>query len=59
MPAFLLDAGEALQLHLTNEIRTYELQAAIFKEALLSCLPITNGLNCNLFLLYIFVIIVG
>ncbi|XP_023551062.1 tRNA pseudouridine(38/39) synthase isoform X2 [Cucurbita pepo subsp. pepo] len=36
------DAGEALQLHLTNEIRTYELQAAIFKEALLSCLPITN-----------------
>ncbi|CAK9313472.1 unnamed protein product [Citrullus colocynthis] len=36
------DAGEALQLHLSNEIRTYQLQAAIFKEALLSCLPITN-----------------
>ncbi|TYK04459.1 tRNA pseudouridine(38/39) synthase isoform X1 [Cucumis melo var. makuwa] len=33
------DAGEALQLHLSNEIRTYKLQAAIFKEALLSCLP--------------------
>ncbi|XP_022133593.1 tRNA pseudouridine(38/39) synthase [Momordica charantia] len=36
------DAGEALESHLTNQVQAYELQAAIFKEALLSCLPITD-----------------
>ncbi|KAF5196395.1 tRNA pseudouridine synthase [Thalictrum thalictroides] len=31
------DAGQSLREHLKNEIRHYELQAAIFQEALLSC----------------------
>ena len=34
-----IDARQALLMHLENECRTYELQAAIFHEALLSCLP--------------------
>lgn len=37
------DAGQALRMHLENECRTYQLQAAIFHEALLSCLPSANS----------------
>ncbi|KAJ7969742.1 tRNA pseudouridine synthase [Quillaja saponaria] len=36
------DAGEALHRHLVNECRSYQLQAAIFHEALVSCLPISR-----------------
>ncbi|KAF3445351.1 hypothetical protein FNV43_RR10527 [Rhamnella rubrinervis] len=36
------DAGKALREHLAKECRTYQLQAAIFQEALLSCVPISN-----------------
>ncbi|KAF6175603.1 hypothetical protein GIB67_022605 [Kingdonia uniflora] len=35
------DAGAALLQHLQNEIKTYNLQAAIFQEALNSCLSTT------------------
>ncbi|KAK7279769.1 hypothetical protein RJT34_24826 [Clitoria ternatea] len=33
------DAGEALHAHLVNECQIYRLQAAIFHEALLNCVP--------------------
>ncbi|KAJ4701134.1 tRNA pseudouridine synthase [Melia azedarach] len=36
------DAGQALRVHLQNECRMYQLQAAIFHEALLNCLPLAN-----------------
>ncbi|KAL5776525.1 hypothetical protein ACOSP7_009451 [Xanthoceras sorbifolium] len=36
------DAGQALRVHLQNECQMYQLQAAIFHEALLSCLPLAN-----------------
>ncbi|XP_019073406.1 uncharacterized protein LOC100244254 isoform X3 [Vitis vinifera] len=39
----ITDAGQALRMHLENECRTYQLQAAIFHEALLSCLPSANS----------------
>ena len=38
-----LDAGEALHVHLVNECQTYQLQAAIFHEALLNCVPPSDG----------------
>ncbi|XP_034675924.1 tRNA pseudouridine(38/39) synthase isoform X2 [Vitis riparia] len=37
------DASQALRMHLENECLTYQLQAAIFHEALLSCLPSANS----------------
>lgn len=45
----LLDAGKALRVHLAQECRTYQLQAAIFQEALLSCVPMSNGARSKLF----------
>lgn len=30
-------------MHLQNECQMYQLQAAIYHEALLSCLPLENG----------------
>ncbi|KAL2324679.1 hypothetical protein Fmac_023737 [Flemingia macrophylla] len=36
------DAGEALRVHLVNECKIYQLQAAIFHEALLNCVPVSN-----------------
>ncbi|CAK7346710.1 unnamed protein product [Dovyalis caffra] len=36
------DAGQALHVHLENECRLYQLQAAIYHEALLSRLPLPN-----------------
>ncbi|GAV70885.1 PseudoU_synth_1 domain-containing protein [Cephalotus follicularis] len=36
------DAGYALRIHLENERQTYQLQAAIFHEAVLNCLPLAN-----------------
>ncbi|KAB1220796.1 tRNA pseudouridine(38/39) synthase [Morella rubra] len=36
------DAGEALHVHLANQCRSYQLQATIFQEALLSQLPISR-----------------
>ncbi|KAH9691999.1 PseudoU synth 1 domain-containing protein [Citrus sinensis] len=40
-----LDAGRDLRLHLRNECQVYQLQAAIFHEALLNCLPLANDQN--------------
>ncbi|KAK6228758.1 hypothetical protein SCA6_001098 [Theobroma cacao] len=37
------DSGQALRIHLENECQAYQLQSAIFHEALLSCLPLANG----------------
>ncbi|KAK4601605.1 hypothetical protein RGQ29_010963 [Quercus rubra] len=37
------DAGQALHVHFANQCRSYQLQAAIFHEALLSCLPISSA----------------
>uniref|UniRef100_A0A0R0HX59 Pseudouridine synthase I TruA alpha/beta domain-containing protein n=1 Tax=Glycine max TaxID=3847 RepID=A0A0R0HX59_SOYBN len=37
------EAGEALHVHLVNECQIYQLQAAIFHEALLNCVPLSNG----------------
>ena len=42
-----LDAGQALRVHLVNQCRDYQLQAAIFHEALLSCLPTSGGAESN------------
>ncbi|KAF7812793.1 tRNA pseudouridine(38/39) synthase isoform X1 [Senna tora] len=36
------DAGEALRVHLVNECQIYQLQAAIFHEALLNCVPLSD-----------------
>ncbi|KAE9618337.1 putative tRNA pseudouridine(38/39) synthase [Lupinus albus] len=36
------DAGQALRLHLANECQIYQLQAAIFHEALLNCMPLSD-----------------
>ncbi|XP_019427551.1 PREDICTED: tRNA pseudouridine(38/39) synthase-like isoform X1 [Lupinus angustifolius] len=36
------DAGQALRLHLANECQAYQLQAAIFDEALLNCVPLSD-----------------
>ncbi|XP_014514956.1 tRNA pseudouridine(38/39) synthase isoform X1 [Vigna radiata var. radiata] len=36
------DAGDALRLHLVNECQMYHLQATIFHEALLNCVPLSN-----------------
>ncbi|CAJ1976875.1 unnamed protein product [Sphenostylis stenocarpa] len=36
------DAGYALQSHLVNECQIYQLQATIFHEALLNCVPLSN-----------------
>ncbi|KAF5750736.1 tRNA pseudouridine(38/39) synthase isoform X2 [Tripterygium wilfordii] len=43
------NARQALCEHLQNECRTYQLQAAIFHEALLGCLPSENNQSslCN------------
>jgi len=38
-----LDAGDALRLHLANECQIFQLQATIFHEALLNCVPLSNG----------------
>ncbi|XP_021297176.1 tRNA pseudouridine(38/39) synthase isoform X1 [Herrania umbratica] len=46
------DSGQALRIHLENECRAYQLQSAIFHEALLSCLPLANGAETK-FLPYI------
>lgn len=43
-----LDAGQALRVHLVNQCRNYQLQAAIFHEALLSCLPISGVAESNI-----------
>ena len=32
-----------MRLHLVNECQIYQLQATIFHEALLNCLPLSNG----------------
>ncbi|XP_050269279.1 uncharacterized protein LOC126713564 isoform X1 [Quercus robur] len=37
------DARQALHVHFANQCRSYQLQAAIFHEALLSCLPISSA----------------
>ncbi|XP_030952133.1 tRNA pseudouridine(38/39) synthase-like isoform X3 [Quercus lobata] len=37
------DAGQALHVHFANQCHSYQLQAAIFHEALLSCLPISSA----------------
>ncbi|KAM7279949.1 hypothetical protein ACFE04_007083 [Oxalis oulophora] len=37
-----LDAGQALRQHLVKECQMYQLQAAIFNEAYLNCLPAGN-----------------
>jgi hypothetical protein len=47
-----LDAGQALRVHLVNQCHDYQLQAAIFHEALLSCLPISGGAESNITLLH-------
>lgn len=36
------DAGEALRVHLVSECQNYQLQAAIFHEAFLNCVPLSN-----------------
>ncbi|XP_057427477.1 uncharacterized protein LOC130720797 [Lotus japonicus] len=36
------DAGEALRIHLVNECQTFQLQAAVFHEALLNCVPLLH-----------------
>ncbi|XP_054790073.1 uncharacterized protein LOC129298274 isoform X2 [Prosopis cineraria] len=36
------DAGEALRLHFVNECQTFQLQAAIFHEAILNFMPPSN-----------------
>ncbi|XP_022768001.1 tRNA pseudouridine(38/39) synthase isoform X3 [Durio zibethinus] len=36
------DSGKALRIHLENECQAYQLQSAIFHEAVLSCLPLAN-----------------
>ncbi|KAK9269832.1 hypothetical protein L1049_025405 [Liquidambar formosana] len=41
-------AGQALHAHLENECRNYQLQAAIFHEALLSCSSSANGAESNI-----------
>ncbi|KAJ9146055.1 hypothetical protein P3X46_028370 [Hevea brasiliensis] len=41
------DAEQALRTHLENECQLYQLQAAIFHEALLSCLPLSNDAEIN------------
>ena len=43
-----LDAGQALHVHFANQCRSYQLQAAIFHEALLSCLPISSAAESNI-----------
>lgn len=47
-----VDSGQALCIHLENECQAYQLQSAIFHEALLSCLPLANGAETK-FLPYI------
>ncbi|XP_031275559.1 tRNA pseudouridine(38/39) synthase isoform X2 [Pistacia vera] len=37
-----LDAAQVLHMHLQNECQMYQLQAAIYHEAVLSCLPLEN-----------------
>ncbi|XVE60863.1 hypothetical protein DITRI_Ditri05aG0161000 [Diplodiscus trichospermus] len=37
------DSRQALCIHFENEGRAYQLQSAIFHEAVQSCLPLTNG----------------
>ncbi|KAK4253040.1 hypothetical protein QN277_010875 [Acacia crassicarpa] len=39
------DAGEALRLHLVKECQTYQLQAAIFHEAILNCVSPSDDQN--------------
>lgn len=46
----LLDAGQALHEHLVKQCQTYHLQAAIFKEALLTCFPVLSGAESKLLL---------
>ncbi|OMO98761.1 Pseudouridine synthase I, TruA [Corchorus olitorius] len=39
------DSGQALRIHLDNECRAYQLQSAIYREAVRSCLPLANEQN--------------
>lgn len=48
-----IDAGHDLRLHLRNECQVYQLQAAIFHEALLNCLPLANGLEIGSSLIHL------
>ncbi|XP_021596339.1 tRNA pseudouridine(38/39) synthase isoform X2 [Manihot esculenta] len=41
------DAGRALRTHFKNECQLYQLQAAIFHDALLSCLPLSKSAEDN------------
>lgn len=43
-----LDSMQALRVHLANECQNYHLKAAIFHEALQSCLPIEKGAEGNI-----------
>ncbi|XP_057736729.1 uncharacterized protein LOC130951984 isoform X3 [Arachis stenosperma] len=36
------DSGEALRVHLVNECQSYQLEAAIFHEALINCVPLSE-----------------
>ncbi|XP_072059726.1 uncharacterized protein [Arachis hypogaea] len=36
------DSGEALHVHLVNECQSYQLEAAIFHEALINCVPLSE-----------------
>ncbi|XP_058764063.1 uncharacterized protein LOC131637490 isoform X2 [Vicia villosa] len=37
------DSGKALRAHLINECQTYQLETAIFREAILNCVPQLHG----------------
>ncbi|OIW06576.1 hypothetical protein TanjilG_03970 [Lupinus angustifolius] len=39
---FMCSPGEALRVHLANECQIYQLQAAIFHEAVLNCVPLSD-----------------
>ncbi|KAK7357153.1 hypothetical protein VNO80_16436 [Phaseolus coccineus] len=43
------DAGDALRLHLVNECQIFQLQATIFHEALLNCVPLSNDQSLHPF----------
>jgi len=38
-----LDSGKALHAHLVNECKIFQLQTAIFHEAILNCVPLLHG----------------
>lgn len=37
------DSGKALHAHLVNECKIFQLQTAIFHEAILNCVPLLHG----------------